>query len=459
MDGLLFDPEEFRPDPACVEAEAAAKAAGRPRLRLAQRNQVEMQWFSLDELLEPGHRARIVWDAVVALDLGRWLADLKAVEGVPGRDATDPRILLAIWLYATIEGIGSGRRLDELCRKHIAYRWLCGGVSVNYHMLSDFRSQEGNRWDELLTELVASLMAEGLVTINRIAQDGMRVRANAGKGSFRRKPRLEQCLEEAREQVEELRKLLGESPEKLTAQERAARQRAAEERRARLEEALRHCDELQQQREERGQRGEEKKKKPAEARASTTDPESRVMKFADGGYRPGVNVQYATDTESGVVVGVEVTSAGNDQGHLSPMLDQLEDRYGKVPDEAVVDGGFASLEEIEDAAVNHNCRVYAPLKDEEKQVKSGKNPYARKKGDSDAVAEWRARMGTELGRAIYKLRCQTAEWVNAVCRNHGLWQMPVRGLAKCRVVAVLHAIAHNLMTAVRLRAERAASPA
>jgi transposase len=416
---------------------------------------VEVQWCSLDELLEPDHPARMVWAAVEAMDLSLWLEGVKAVEGGPGRDATDPRILLALWLYATLDGVGSARRLAKLCQDHIAYRWLCGKVTVNHRMLSEFRSREGNRWDELLTQLVASLMAEGLVTMNRVAQDGMRVRANAGKGSFRRRSRLEQHLEEARQQVEELRKLLDESPEQLSAREKAARQRAAEERQARLEEALRHCDQLQQQRDDRDQRAGNKEKKAAEARASTTDPEARTMKFADGGYRPGVNVQYATDTESGVVVGVDATNAGNDQGRLSTMLDQVEDRYDATPEEAVVDGGFASLEEIEDAAENHDCQVYAPLKDEQKQLDAGKDPYARKKGDSQPVADWRARMGTDLGRTIYKLRCQTAEWVNAMCRNRGLWQMPVRGLAKCRTVAVMHAIVHNLMTAARLRAQRA----
>lgn len=456
MEGLLFKPDEF---PAvkifCGLENEEAPPSGKPRLRLAQRDQVEMQWYSLEQLLDPDHPVRIVLAAVEAMDLGRWLEEIKAVEGNAGRNATDPRILLALWLYATLQGVGSARRLAQLCEEHIAYRWLCGGVSVNYHLLSDFRSQGGEKWDELLTQMVGSLLAEGLVTMQRVAQDGMRVRANAGKGSFRRRPRLEECLVEARQQVEELKKLLDESPEELSARERAARQRATAERQRHLEEALRHCEQLQQQREQRGRRGDEKKKEPSPARASTTDPEARVMKFADGGYRPGVNIQYATDTASGVIVGVEATSDGNDQGHLSPMLDQIEDRYGVGPEEALVDGGFASLEEIEDAAENHACRVYAPLKDEEKQLAAGKDPYACKRGDSEAVAAWRARMGTAAGKAIYKLRCQTAEWVNAMCRNRNLWQMPVRGLAKCRTVAVVYAIVHNVMTVARLRAEAA----
>ena len=190
---------------------------------MPQRNQVEMHWASLDELLEPDHPARIVWAAVCELDFSRWLDTIKAVEGVAGRDATDPRLLVALWIYATLEAVGSARELARLCEKHLAYQWLCGGVTVNYHLLADFRSQGGEKWDDLLTQIVGSLLAENLVTMKRVAQDGMRVRASAGKASFRRRPRLEQFLEEARQQVEALKMLADESPEDLTRRQRAAR--------------------------------------------------------------------------------------------------------------------------------------------------------------------------------------------------------------------------------------------
>ena len=414
-----------------------------------------MHWVSLDELLEPDHPARTVWAVVCGLDFRRWLDEIKAVEGAAGRDATDPRLLAALWIYATLEGVGSARELARLCEKHLAYQWLCGGVSVNYHLLADFRSQGGEKWDDLLTQIVASLLAENLVTMKRVAQDGMRVRASAGKASFRRRPRLEQFLEEARRQVEALKQLDEESPEDLTRREKAARERAAREREQRLEEALRNCDELQKQREESAKTS---GRKPTEARASTTDPEARTMKFPDGGYRPGYNVQFSTDTESGIIVGVDVTNHGTDQEQLPPMLEQLEERYDRRPEEALVDGGFASLDAIDKAAAR-GCTVYAPLKEEEKQLAAGKNPYERKKGDSDAVAAWRERMGTAAAKLIYRLRCQTAEWVNALCRNRGFRQMPVRGQPKCRTVAVLYAIVHNIVQGMQLRAEAAMSTA
>jgi transposase len=303
------------------------------------------------------------------------LETIKAVEGTVGRDATDPRLLAALWIYATLEGVGSARELARLCEKHRAYEWLCGGVSVNYHLLADFRSQGGEKWDALLTQIVASLLAENLVTMKRVAQDGMRVEADAGEKTFRRRPRLEQFLEEAGQQVETLKKLAEESPEELTRRERAARERAATERKQHVEEAIRNCDELQKQREASAKVS---GRKPTEARASTTDPEARVMKFPDKSYRPGYNVQFSTDTESGIIVGVEVTNCGNDQGELPPMLEQIEERYDRRPEEALVDGGFVTLETIDQAA-SRGCTVYAPPKEEENSWRRGKIPTSGKR--------------------------------------------------------------------------------
>ena len=450
----LFDPDAS-PEPPLPAQAAQSLPAGKPRLRIPIRDQMKMRAVSLDELLDVDHPVRIVWDAVCGLDLKSWLNEIKAVEGHVGRDATDPRLLVALWVYATLKGVGSARELARLCDECLPYQWLCGEVSVNYHMLSDFRSQGGEKWDELLTQIVAVLLEGGLVKMDRIAQDGMRVRASAGKSTFRRRKRLEECLEEARQQVETLKKLAEEDREELTRRQRAARKRAADERQKRIEEAIRQRDELQKQREASAKKS---CRKVDEARASTTDPEARNMKFPDGGYRPGYNVQFATDTESGVIVGVDVTNAGTDSDQLPPMLDQLEERFKRVPDDALVDGGFATVGTI-NAADERSCTVYAPLKDEEKQQAEGKDPHARRKGDSDAVANWRQRMGTEAAKLIYRLRGQTAEWVNAQCRNRGLWFMPVRGQPRCRTVALLYTIAHNLVVGGRLRSVMAQNPA
>jgi len=447
----LSQPDDSHDVPSPADLACPVTPPGKPRLRIAVRDQVEFRWASLEQLLEVDHPVRTVWAAICSLDLADWLTEIKAIEHHVGRDATDPRILMALWVYATIKGIGSARELARLCRESLPYQWLCGGVTVNYHLLSDFRSQGGEKWDRLLTQIVGSLLAAELVTMDRIAQDGMRVRASAGKSSFRRRGTLEECLEDARQQVEALKTADDEQGSEATDRQAKARQRAARQQQERLEEALRQCAELQGQREASAKQS---GRKVDEARASTTDPEARVMKFPDGGYRPGYNVQFATDTASGVIVGVEVTNAGTDGDQLVPMLDQLKERYGRLPPEAVVDGGFATTTSIEEAT-ERDCTVYAPVKEEKKQREQGKDPYARKKHDSDAIAAWRARMGTEEGKSVYKVRGQVAEWVNARCRNWGLWFMPVRGGTRCRIVGLLYAVAHNLLLAGRLRAEAA----
>lgn len=449
MANLPFLPDDL-PAPTPEQA-AKAPPRGTPRLRLPRRDQVEYSWTSLDERLDPDSPARTVWAMVGRLDLDAWLADIKAVEGHVGRNATDPRLLMALWVFATLRGVGSARELERLCTDHLAYQWLCGGVSLNYHTLADFRSQGGAKWDALLTQIVATLMAEGLVTMDRVAQDGMRVRADAGKSSFRTGGRLEKLLELAEEQVETLKHLAETNPEELTKRQRVARERAARERQERVAEAVRQCEELQRKKAARDQG---RKEKTSEARASTTDPDARTIKFSDGGYRPGFNVQFATDTATGVVVGVDVTNAGTDGEEMPPMLDQLETRYNVVPEEVLVDGGFASLDAI-DATERRGCTVYAPVKDAEKQQQAGKDPYVRKPHDTKHTGAWRERMGQEASRTIYRLRAQTAEWVNALCRNRGFWQMPVRGLVKCRILATLYAITHNLIHQGNVRASAA----
>jgi len=417
---------------------------GRPRLRRAERQQVVMHVASLDSLLAEDHHARLVWEYVEGLDLSALYEQVRAVEGQAGRDALDPRILMALWLYATLDGVGSARQLAKLCEDHLAYRWICGGVSVNYHTLSDFRTAHPHLLDTLLTESVATLMHEGLVTLHRVAQDGMRVRANAGASSFRRRPTLEECQSEAHEQVESLRQELEEDPGACSRRQQAARQRAARERSERIAKALGELPEIESKK-----KAEDKEK----ARASTTDPEARVMKMGDGGFRPAHNVQFATDTASQVITGVEVVNTGSDQGQMMPMVEQHQDRYEKAPDEMLGDGGFAKKEDIEKlASPEVGTTVYAPVP---KPKKQDRDPHQPLPEDSAAIAEWRQRMGTPEAKEIYKERASTAECVNAISRNRGLRQFLVRGLEKVRAVVLWFALAHNLMRAVALRAQAA----
>ena len=380
-----------------------------------------------------GHRARVVWAWVERADLSRMYAGIRAVEGGSGRTAIAPEILFALWLYATLDGVGTARTLARLTQAHDAYRWICGGVQVNYHTLSDFRSAHGEAFDGVLSDSVAALMAVGAVTLKRVAQDGVRIRASAGAASFRRGETLEQCLEEARAQVAALKRQAEEDPGARTRRQQAARERAARERQERIDAALARLPELAEIKAKQG--------KPCDqARASTTDAEATVMKMGDGGFRPAYNGQYATDTGSQVVVGVEAVTVGTDMGQLLPMIEQVKERCGHSPEQWLVDGGYPAHEQL-DGAAEHTV-VYAPVP---KAKDAGSDPHVAKDGDSEAVGAWRERMGTDEAKAIYKDRAATAECVNAQARERGLTRLRVRGTANVRCVLLLHALAHNLM--------------
>jgi len=429
--------------PDCTQVGAGA---GTPRVKRPQRDQIEFRACCWNDLLPEDHQARIVWDYVKSLDLSPLYERIKAVERHAGQSAIDPRILFALWLYATLRGIGSARELDRRChpeRGEVPFQWICGGVSVNYHTLADFRTAHMELLDQTLTTSVAVLMQEGLVTLDRVAQDGMKVRASAGAASFRRRPTLEEHLAQAQEQIDALRAELDADPTAANRRQQAARERAARERAERLQKALDQLSEV------------EAKKKPSEkekARASTTDPEARVMKMADGGYRPAYNVQLATDTESQIISGVDVSNSGGDQGKMAPMVDQHEERYGETPDEMLVDGGFVKKEDITQVSPPEGkTTVYAPVMASKTDQR---DPHTPREDDSPAVAEWRMRMATAEAKEIYKERAATAECVNAIARNRGLQQFRVRGSPKVRAVILWYVLAHNLMRAVALRAQQ-----
>jgi transposase len=421
-----------------------AKAKGLPRLLLPNRAQMELRTVDLESLLPADHSARAVWEFVESLDVTALYEQVQSVEGSAGRPAIDPRIYLALWLYATIEGVGSARALERLSQQHDAYRWILGGVSVNHHSLSDFRVKHGEFLDGVLTQSVAVLMEQELITLKRVSQDGIRVRASAGAGSFRRPPSLERCLQEAEEQVERLRQELEKDPEATNRRQASSRQRAAEDRQRRVKAALEQLAEVAG-------------KKPAadkdQARVSTTDAEARVMKMGDGGFRPAYNGQFAVDTETQIVVGVEVSNSGSDQGQLVPMLEQLEKRYEAIPSESLVDGGFAGLKDIEKAS-ELGTVVYAPVA---KPKDKTRDPHAPLMSDSPTIAQWRQRMGTQEAKEIYKQRASSVECVNALARNRGLQRLLVRGLQKARAILLWFAIAHNLMRTVSLKVNRAAT--
>jgi transposase len=402
-------------------------------LRRADRDQITPVPAYLDALLPDDHLARLLWQAVEQVDLTAFSADLTVQEGGPGRAAADPAVLVALWLYATTQGVTSARALARLCVEHVAYIWLCGGVSMNYHSLSDFRTHHAPALDDLMTQVLGRLHYAGLIAFDQVAQDGIRVRASAGAASFHRQATLERSLAEAEALLAALRATPGPpDDEPPRARQRAARERAARERGERVAAALAAMPAAQAA------------KKPAErgeARVSDTDPEARVMKMADGGFRPAYNIQLAADTAHQVIVGVEVTTSGSDMAQAPGMVAQVQGRLGRLPARWSMDGGFASQQAIDDLEAA-GIRVLAPVA---KPKVADRDPHQPLPTDSPALAAWRVRMGLEEMKLLYRLRAATIECVNAKARvRHGLTQVRVRGVAKVRCVALWLALAHNL---------------
>lgn len=414
-----------------------------PRLREPQRDQVELRAVDIESLIGEDHSVRVIWSYVEGLDLSELENRIKARGDRPGHPATSPRLLLALWLYATSEGVGSARALERLCNSHDVYRWLCGGVSVNYHTLADFRVGCADLLDRLLAEHLAALAKAGLIDLDTLAQDGVRIRASAGAASFRREETLARHLTTAQAVVNALKREVDAGSDASNQRIQAAKQRAARERVERVKAAQKALAEIKQRRQER----EEKRpngKKPKQPRASTSDPAARVMKMADGGFRPAYNVQVASVAGEQIVVAVEVCNTGSDRGLMRPMWERLRALTGHFPRRYLADGGFCSAEDIE-WAHGRGIEAYCPPT----QSKHGTDPYLARRGDGAGVLAWRARMASDVGKTRYKFR-SICECIHARWRNWDLRRLTVRGFEKVRAIMLCYALTNNILQGHRL---------
>ena len=440
------DPAGATRDPADAAGDGAPQQA--PRLREPQRDQIEMRAIDIESLIGDDHPARVIWAYVAGLDLSELENRIKARGAKPGRAMTSPRLLVALWLFATSQGVGSARALERLCNSHDAYRWLCGGVSVNYHTLADFRVDDADLLDRLMSEHLAALAAAGVVDLDTLAQDGVRIRANAGTSSFRREATLERHLSTAQAVVEDLKREVEANPNVSNKRIRAAKERAARELSARLQAAQTSLAEIKAKRaqlEDKGGNG----KTPKAPRASTTDADARVMKMADAGFRPAYNVQVTSAAGEQIIVAVAVENNGSDRVLMRPMLERLR-AAGHLPQRHLVDGGFCNAEDIE-WAHGEGVEVFCPPT----QSKTGTDPYLPRPRDGVGVTKWRERMGSDAGKAQYKKRT-ICECIHARWRTWDLYQVTVRGLEKVRAVVLWYALTNNILQGHRL-AEAAAS--
>lgn len=437
---------EGLPEMAAARGE---RGAGKPRMREPERRQVELRSIDLDSLLSMDHPARVIWRYVEQLDLSALEEAIEAREHTPGQAPASPRLLLALWLHATSQGVGSARALERLCESHDAYRWLCGGVSVNYHGLAGFRRGHGELLDRLLTHNIATLSAAGVIDLTEVVQDGVRVRASAGAASFRRQQSLHKHLKKARRLVERLKREVDEDPDASNRRIKAAHERAAREREQRVAAALGKLAEIEAERQRRAKTNEKQVAEQKEPRISTTDPQARVMKMPDGGFRPAYNCQVGTVVEGQIVVDVAVDTTGSDRGLMRPMLERLRQRYAHLPRRHLVDGGFHKNDDIEWAA-GQGVLVYGAAT----QSKHKTDPYAARPKDGPGVAAWRRRMKSPHGKGVYKRRSM-GECINARFRQWGLHQFSVRGVRKITTTLLWFALANNILAGHRLQTAQA----
>jgi transposase len=429
------------------------------RIRQAERRQAGFELVDLESLVVDDHPVRAVWSFVEGLDLQSFYDRIKARGETPGRPATDPRILLTLWLYATADGVGSARALARLCEHHTIYRWICGGVGVNHTLLSEFRLDSGEFLDRLLTSSLAALMKEGLITLDEVITDGTKVRAAASRSSMRRRQTLVQLEEKARIRVAELKQEL--EADSAAGERRLSKRRlsAAEDRARRIAAALAKHP-AATPKDEKDQNGGDDPplagggksgKKPKEERVSTTDPDAPLMRMADGAVRVAYNVQVAS--ACGFVVAIEPVQRRNDRGLAPAVVAQVEQRCGKLPARLLADTGAMTAADIATLAETHpSMEVFSPPPACKASSKpESKARYERNRAaEPQCLKEWRARMDSEEGQAVYKRRSNT-EHAHARLKNRGFERMVLRGLAKVRIACWLHAVTHNLMWAISRR--------
>lgn len=424
---------------------------GQRKLRQASRNQVEMVMSSLNEMISDDHPVRAIWAYVENLDLAKALFKIKSYEGCVGRSAVDPKILVALWLYATVEGIGSARVLARYTREHLAFKWICGNVEMERRTISDFRINHGDLFEDLLAQGVAILVHAEQISLKEIAQDGLRVKADISKKSFQRKKSIQENYKDAKDRLALLKKEIEEEPTKFTEREKATKLRAAREREEKLKAAQENLNKMLEESDLNRKKHKKKvlsKEEKDKICISKTDPEARKMKMPDGSFYPAYNFQIAVDTEKTIIVGVGVVQAGTDGGQMLPMYTQIQERYGITPERYLADGGFKSKTDVEKIAKD-GCKVYVPLQ-EKANGKDVKKVHEARKGESKEVGEWRSRMAEEESKIIYKRRGATVELCNARLREYGLYRLCVRGLEKAKDIANMFAVTHNMMRSIAL---------
>jgi len=328
--------------PIFMQVAEGANAASKPKF--IQLNREQSYWGEIDfeSLIEADHPARAIWALTGRLDLGSFEEGIRSREGTAGAPRHSPQLLVSVWVYAYSQGIASARALERMMSYEPGLRWLCADDPINYHTLSNFRSSQKEKLNDLFAKVLAVMDEEGLIDLGTLMQDGTKMRAVASKSSFHREGTLRDKCEQARALVEELEKQSEkESGENEEKRRTVARRRAAQVRLQRMESSLEELK-VRQDSVAPGKRD--------QVRVSESEPEARKMLQTDGGFAPSYNVQITTEAKSKMMVGIGVVNKVNDTHQLVPALDRVREQYGAQPEQMVADGGYATRENVEATA-------------------------------------------------------------------------------------------------------------
>jgi transposase len=321
----------------------------KPKIRVVDRKQVLIRCVDVEQSIPEDHPARAIWEFVEQMDLKVFYERIESKEGELGRPAIDPRVLMSLWIYGYSEGVGSARELSEMCEYEPGCLWLTGYQSINYHTIADFRTAGEKILDELFTQTLGILSSQGLITLKRIAQDGTKIRACAGASTLKGEDKLRAHLQEAEKQMTELSY---SSEEESSLRRKRAQERAARERKERLQEAIKQLEVVKAN------------KSDQKVRVSETDPDCRKMKQSNGGFALSYNVQVCTDGENDLIVAVAASQSGNDYHELIPAVEEVHQRLGAYPEQVLADAGYNSSENVM-AMAEKGIDFVSPLVEEE----------------------------------------------------------------------------------------------
>lgn len=421
-------------------------AAPKPRIREPDRSR-PIPWMIQDDSLPPDHPAQVFWRLFGTMDLSAFAAHSKSVEGHPGRTLRSPRMMLTLWCYAISQGICSARRIARLLHTDLAFRWIVRDIDLCHQKISDFRVAHRKALNELFTQVLAVMLSKGLVSLDRVGQDGTRVRANAASGSFRGEKALAECAEQA---ALHLKAVLAEEDQALNRARHARRLAAAKDFERRVAEAQQHLACLNEKPIPKGDRGGRPRSARARrkgngrrerlARVSPTDPEARVMKMPDTGFRPAFNIIFATaGAATGgprTIVGLLVSNQGTDTGLLVPMAEEIEARTGRLPKTLLADGNHLKHEDIIELR-KRGVRVLVPERKRGKTAPMPSNPELK---------AWKQDMASEEGKKLYRARASLSELSNAFAKGmFGLERVLVRGMGRVVCVVLFAALTSNVL--------------